>query len=64
LAPGMVPPFGAPVFELPLYVDAALAHQEAIAFTLARADRSMVLPMATYLDIAAPTAVLPLTEMP
>ncbi|MFT6378090.1 MAG: prolyl-tRNA editing enzyme YbaK/EbsC (Cys-tRNA(Pro) deacylase), partial [bacterium] len=35
LRPGCVPPFGRPVFDLPLYVDAVTAEQLRIAFTLA-----------------------------
>jgi len=64
LAPGMVPPFGRPVFDLPLIVDEALAEQPRIAFTLAARDRSVILPMTTYLRLAAPDHVLPLTEVP
>mgnify|MGYP000300419624 CR=1 FL=1 len=64
LRPGCVPPFGRPVFELPLYVDAALARQPRIAFTLAVPHRSAILDMSTYLSLAAPRAVLPLTEEP
>lgn len=61
LTPGCVPPFGRPVFDLPLYVDAAVADQPRIAFTPGRHDRSIVMATADWLAAAAPAAVLPLT---
>ncbi len=64
LAPGSVPPFGRPVFDLPLFVDSALAAQEHIAFTLAIPTSSAILAMADYMALARPEAVLPLTQDP
>lgn len=64
LAPGAVPPFGRPVFDLPLLVDADLAAGERIAFTVGRPDRSFVTSTADWLAAACPDQVLPLTVRP
>ncbi len=60
LAPGAVPPFGRPVFDLPLFVDADLAAGARIAFTLGRPDRSVLLDTAAWLRAARPEEILPL----
>ena len=69
LTPGSVPPFGAPIFELPLYVDAGYAARaEAppgagpqaaarVVFTAGRHDRSLTLTVADHLRAAAPVAI-------
>jgi prolyl-tRNA editing enzyme YbaK/EbsC (Cys-tRNA(Pro) deacylase) len=64
LAPGSVPPLGRPLFDLPLYVDAALADQDRIAFTLGVPTSSAVLAMTDYMALARPEAVVPLTSKP
>lgn len=64
LTPGSVPPFGPPILDLPLYVDAALAARDRIAFTLGVPDASAILAMTDYLALARPAAVVPLTEDP
>jgi len=61
LTPGSVPPFGRPLFDMPLYVDTALASRDRIAFTLGVPTASAVLPMADYMAMARPDAVVPLT---
>ncbi|HCH63110.1 MAG TPA: hypothetical protein DFR83_09915 [Deltaproteobacteria bacterium] len=57
LEPGCVPPFGAPIFDLPLYVDERLAAGEEIAFTAADHRMSIRMKMADYLTVANPTGV-------
>lgn len=57
LVPGCIPPFGRPLFDLPLYVDAATAAQPEIAFSLAEHVRSVRMRTADYLALAQPTAV-------
>ena len=58
LRPGCVPPFGRPVFDVPLYVEHALAHGERIAFTPGTPHQSLVGPTADWLRAARPEAVL------
>lgn len=57
LAPGCVPPFGRPIFDLPLFVDAALADEEELAFTAANHQISVRMRMADYLAVARPDGV-------
>ncbi len=57
LEPGCVPPFGRPVFALPVYVDAHLAAGDEIAFTAADHCVSIRMKMADYLAVAQPEAV-------
>jgi Ala-tRNA(Pro) deacylase len=57
LTPGCVPPFGRPIFDLPLYVDAATAAQEEIAFSLASHTRSVRMRTEDWLAIAQPADV-------
>lgn len=61
LRPGTVPPFGHPVFDLPLVVDATLAAGPEVAFTPGRADVSYVVATAGWLAAARPLRVLPLS---
>lgn len=58
LTPGCVPPFGAPIFALPLYVDRSLLAQPQVAFTPGDHSLSVFLATADYLRLAAPTAVV------
>lgn len=57
LRPGCVPPFGRPIFDLPLYVDQELADKAEIAFTPADHRISVRMAMADYLAVAAPVDV-------
>ncbi len=61
LTPGSVPPFGRPLFDMPLFIDAALAVQDRIAFTLGIPTASAIVSMADYMTVARPDAVVPLT---
>ena len=62
LTPGCVPPFGRPVFDLPLYVDEATARSVQIAFAAASHTRSIVMGTADWLELAEPTKILPLSR--
>lgn len=62
LTPGAVPPFGRPVFDLPLYVDADRAVLEPLAFSLASHTRSVRMATADWLRVATPTEVFPFTR--
>lgn len=59
LAPGCIPPFGRPVFDLPLYVDPALAGGSEIGFTPGVHTRSFVMATADWLRAARPVEVFP-----
>lgn len=60
--PGAVPPFGRPVFDLPLAVDRAFVGPGRVAFTPGRHDLSFVLDRRDWLETAAPERVLPVTR--
>lgn len=62
LVPGSVPPFGRPVFDLPLYVDAARAEPGRMWFTNASRARSVQLAVSDWLDIARPDDVFDFTR--
>ncbi len=64
LRPGCVPPFGRPVFDLPLYVDAVTAEQLQIAFTLADHEKSAIMATVDWLDVVQPTAIADLSAAP
>jgi prolyl-tRNA editing enzyme YbaK/EbsC (Cys-tRNA(Pro) deacylase) len=54
LVPGSVPPFGAPILELPLYVDSSILDNEKIAFNAGSLTDSMIMSVNDYMKIAAP----------
>lgn len=62
LTPGAVPPFGRPVFDLPLYVDAARATLEPMVFSLGSHTRSVRMATTDWLRIAQPDDVFPLVR--
>ena len=62
LTPGCVPPFGPPVFELPLYVEQSIIDNERIAFSAGSHTISMVMTVPDYLAIARPTAVFAFSQ--
>ncbi|MEL6341666.1 MAG: YbaK/EbsC family protein [Myxococcota bacterium] len=59
LVPGCVPPFGRPIFDLPLYVDQRIAGNERIAFSPGRHDVSFLMSVADYLSVAQPERIFP-----
>ncbi len=63
LTPGCVPPFGAPIFDLPLYVDSHLAKQDTIAFSMGSHTTSVTLSIPDYLEVAKPTGIFDFAEV-
>lgn len=59
LVPGSVPPFGKPILPFPLYLDAALAANEKIAFNAGSLTDSIIFTVADYLAITTPERVFP-----
>lgn len=57
LTPGCVPPFGRPLFDLPLYVDSATAAQAEIAFSAGSHTQSIRMRTADWLAIAQPVDI-------
>jgi prolyl-tRNA editing enzyme YbaK/EbsC (Cys-tRNA(Pro) deacylase) len=55
LVPGSVPPFGGPILNLELYVDASIARNEIIAFNAGSLTDSIIMSTKDYLKIALPT---------
>ncbi len=62
LAPGCVPPFGRPVFDVPLLVDRDTADRERIAFSLGSHTRSVEMATADWLLACSPEHVLRFTR--
>lgn len=52
--PGAVPPFGRPIFDLPLYADPSLFEQDRIGFTAGVRTVSILLGSRDWLRAAAP----------
>ena len=53
-APGAMPPFGN-LYDLPVYVDGALAEQEAIVFKIGTHQHSMKVAYSDFARLAQPT---------
>ena len=64
LTPGCIPPFGRPIFDLPLYADRHLVAQPRIAFTVGSRSRSIVMNTADWLEAAQPTDVFDFSRPP
>lgn len=64
LVPGSVPPFGRPIFDLPLYVDAARTVAESMWFTNASRSQSVRVAVAGWLEVAQPVDVFDFTRPP
>jgi Ala-tRNA(Pro) deacylase len=64
LVPGSVPPFGRPILPFDLYVDEAIRTNDRIAFNAGALTDSMIVPMAEYLRVAAPTECFPFSVEP
>jgi prolyl-tRNA editing enzyme YbaK/EbsC (Cys-tRNA(Pro) deacylase) len=54
LAPGSVPPFGAPILPFPLFVDPSIFENERIAFNAGSLTDSIILSTADYRRAANP----------
>jgi Ala-tRNA(Pro) deacylase len=57
LVPGSVPPFGAPLLPLKLYLDEDVRGLERVAFNAASLTESIIMSAADYVRAAAPTAI-------
>ena len=57
LTPGCVPPFGRPIFDIPLYVDQSIADNDEIAFSAGQHTRSIQMKTVDYLRAAQPAAI-------
>lgn len=62
LTPGCVPPFGRPVFDAPLYVDARLAAESEVAFSLGRHTASARMATRDWLAAARPTDIFDFSQ--
>lgn len=62
LTPGCVPPFGAPIFDLPLYVEPSITQNAQIAFNPGEHTCSMLMQTADYLRVAQPADVFCFTR--
>lgn len=54
LEPGAVPPFGRPIFDLPLYADPSVIEQERIGFTAGVRTLSILMSSADWRAAAQP----------
>jgi len=54
LAPGSIPPFGKPILNLGLYVDASIVRNEIIAFNAGSLTDSIIISTKDYLKITQP----------
>jgi Ala-tRNA(Pro) deacylase len=52
LIPGSVPPFGSPIFDLPLHIDRSITTNEKTAFNAGSLTASIVMQTADYLRLA------------
>ena len=52
LVPGSVPPFGAPILDLPLFVDSAIMENDKVAFNAGSLTDSVIIQRADYLQVA------------
>ncbi len=54
LVPGSLPPFGPPVFDIPLYVDPSVLANDVVAFNAGSLTDSLIISIAAYATVAAP----------
>jgi Ala-tRNA(Pro) deacylase len=54
LVPGSLPPFGPPIFDIPLYVDSSVLANSIIAFNAGSLTDSLILPVPEYMSVALP----------
>ena len=64
LEPGCVPPFGYPIFDLPVYVDASIAANARIAFTPGDHGVSIIMAVSDYRRLANPTDIFDFSRDP
>lgn len=51
---GALPPFGPPIFDIPLYIDQSIKQNEFIAFNAGVLSKSFILKTADYLKLVTP----------
>jgi len=51
LVPGSVPPFGRPILDLDLYVDASIRANDHVAFNAGSLTDSVIMTAEAYLDL-------------
>ncbi len=54
LVPGSVPPFGRPILDFDLFVDASITHNSVIAFNAGSLTTSVIMACTDYLNVASP----------
>ncbi len=64
LVPGSVPPFGRPLLELDLLVDASVLEQERIAFNAGSMTESIIMATSDWRSVACPLEVLEVSSDP
>jgi prolyl-tRNA editing enzyme YbaK/EbsC (Cys-tRNA(Pro) deacylase) len=57
LVPGSVPPFGAPILDLPLFVDPSVFDNDRVAFNAGSLTESIILSSEDYRRVANPTVL-------
>lgn len=57
LVPGAVPPFGRPILDLDLYIDASITRLDRIAFNAGSLTDSILMDAADYLRLAGGTVL-------
>ena len=57
LPSGAVPPFGSPIFDLPLYIDRSVTRTVRAAFNAGTLTASIIMPTTDYLRLAHGTVV-------
>lgn len=62
LTPGCVPPFGHPIFDIPLYVDRSIVDNDEIAFSAGLHTASIRMRTADYLRAAQPAATFSFSQ--
>lgn len=62
LVPGSVPPFGRPIFDLPLYADAERVSRDPFWFTNGLRTQSIGVPVAQWRRVAQPDDVFDFTK--
>ena len=54
LVPGSLPPFGPPIFDIPLYVDSSVFANAIVAFNAGSLTDSLIIAVDAYASLAAP----------
>jgi Ala-tRNA(Pro) deacylase len=52
LVPGSIPPFGNPIFDIPLFIDESILQNEKVAFNAGSLTNSLILKTTDYTSLA------------